>query len=566
MNWMKLTDKVRSQFNVIDSASAVCKKNYYQYVAQSPCFQNLVKVKAYKKLISKVEDMHLSHLKQLLNSTAAALSINHIWNLSHQLCHTSRRDSVKIQKHESFLTSFHEPSLQLERAQWKSGLSRGNDLSVILEDLLTKAKRGLKVGPYSVIHKLQTPAGSDRDKRYYFSYRPYLWPFNLLPKQLQTKVRLGQLKLDPPCCLHRDGHRVPGSVIGGVGENNFDRSSAWYVVDNVTTLALAWYFTGDTTYAKYGAYLVDVYFLNETTGMYPTLQYAQDGYKYGLIDWKDMYYFLDALTMLEQSGEFSPLQVKKMVHWCSELGHWILRSNMGNDEARALNNHGLYFDMSTLSLFLYTKEEHFINSAKQRLLFRLTKPYPFGHFAVDGSQPHELNRPTGLHYITFNLVGWMHAAAINEAARMQSDQPGSELSLWLVKHENEAHNPASEPVLCKAIRWLIQYLPVNTSTFERYSDPVDGMGVSWPYEQADAFAFDRMLEILRYGVSVYGLQAMYPTGEIPQNVRRSLQYPLYSTKLATYTKYSSVHPDSGSRAWNALGVINMSKPLPYVFS
>lgn len=145
---------------------------------------------------------------------------------------------------KSFLTSFHEKSLILEKAVWKrkKGLPYAR-LAPLIENLLGKADRSLTLGPYTVISKKKIPVNVT-DKRFYFSFRPYLWPYDLLPLDLQVKVDAGELKLDPPCCLHRDGHRVPGSIIGGAGEENFDRGSAWYVVDNVTTLALAWFFSG----------------------------------------------------------------------------------------------------------------------------------------------------------------------------------------------------------------------------------------------------------------------------------------------------------------------------------
>ena len=52
------------------------------------------------------------------------------------------------------------------------------------------------------------------------------------------------------------------------------------MVDNVTTLALAWYYTEDIRYAKQGAFLAREYFLGPQ-GMYPTLEFAQDGDRTG---------------------------------------------------------------------------------------------------------------------------------------------------------------------------------------------------------------------------------------------------------------------------------------------
>ena len=48
-----------------------------------------------------------------------------------------------------------------------------------------------------------------------------------------------------------------------------------YMVDNVTTLALAWFFTDEDKYAKRAVQLVDVWFLDPKTAMYPTLKFAQ---------------------------------------------------------------------------------------------------------------------------------------------------------------------------------------------------------------------------------------------------------------------------------------------------
>jgi hypothetical protein len=94
----------------------------------------------------------------------------------------------------------------------------------------------------------------------------------------------------------------------------------------VTTLALAWYYTDQTKYADYGARLVQAFFLDDTTGMYPNLDYAQMGDRLGLMEWKDVYYLLDAITLLEMSGYLNSFQILKMQRWCAQLGRWYIRS------------------------------------------------------------------------------------------------------------------------------------------------------------------------------------------------------------------------------------------------
>ena len=52
--------------------------------------------------------------------------------------------------------------------------------------------------------------------------------------------------------------------------------------------------------------------------------------------------------------------------------------------------------------------------------------------SLDGSMYHEISRPTALHYITFNLIGWIHAALVVEATRANEELPGAMESLFWV--------------------------------------------------------------------------------------------------------------------------------------
>jgi hypothetical protein len=124
-----------------------------------------------------------------------------------------------------------------------------------------------------------------------------------------------------------------------------------------------------------------------------------------------------------------------------------------------------------------------------------------------------------------------------------------------MQHENSmADDP---PVLLKAIRWLRQYLPDDPKVYETLMEPKVGMGVNFPYEQEDAFAFDRILEILHYGIRVYGIHRIFSPQQLKlKSVKVAMNMPLYSIKTASHTNYSSAHPDSGTRLWPALGLPN----------
>ena len=78
------------------------------------------------------------------------------------------------------------------------------------------------------------------------------------------------------------------------GNKNYDRATLFYLMDNVTTLSLAYYFTNEKKFAARGVALVSRFFLENDFLMYPSLKYAQGGDHSGLFDFKDVYYLLDA--------------------------------------------------------------------------------------------------------------------------------------------------------------------------------------------------------------------------------------------------------------------------------
>jgi Alginate lyase len=448
-----------------------------------------------------------------------------------------------------FLVAYNETILAIEKSVWENENAPGHaDMAPMVKKLIDMADRDLKLGPYSVIYKSKLPRGT-KDKRYYYSVRPFYWPLEDCPDDVKALVTKGKLFVDDSGFVHREGVRVDGSMIAGPNADYYDRTTAWNLVDNVTTLALAWHFTGDTKYSDYAAKLVNIYLLDPITSMYPSMDYSQDGDHMGLIDLKDFYYLTDAWTLLERSGSLSDAQVKDLQKWCAAMTTWAMKSEQGHFEAKSSNSHGVFVEESLLALALYAQEDDLVDVIRSRLHFRLSKPYPIGHFALDGSQPHESSKGAALHYITFALAGWIHAAQTNEAARKNSELPDSFESLLWVRHEGDENG---EPVLAKAIRWLARWLPPKSSSYEVLTAPVKGMGIKFPFLQEEEFAFDRMLEIVQFGVGAYGARRVFGH-KVTKNVQLALAYPKYGTKRASLSDYSSIDPYSGTKAWSAFG-------------
>jgi hypothetical protein len=252
----------------------------------------------------------------------------------------------------------------------------------------------------------------------------------------------------------------------------------------------------------------------------------------------------------------SVAQVHRMEHWTIRMVEWYMTSHMGQEEGYMLNNHGMFFDLSTLALSVYSNDIDSIDDAHTRIQYRLTGIWPNGHYAYDGTPRNEIMRPTSLHYVTFNLVGWIHIASIVESLRTDNASFDDHIpSVWEMKHENSTSNDA--PVLLKAIRWLCQYLPEDPKIYDTLMDSKAGMGVKYPYKQEDAFAFDRILEIFHHGVRIYGVNRMFSPQQMKsESVKIALNMPLYSINTASHTKYSSVDPNAGQRLWPGLGLPN----------
>ena len=126
--------------------------------------------------------------------------------------------------------------------------------------------------------------------------------------------------------------------------DKLDRNRLGETAQRVTTLALAWYFSGDEKYARKATELIRVWFFNKDTRMNPNLEYAQmipghnnnKGRCYGVIDTYSFVEMLDAVQLLEKSEAFTPKDAKQLKAWFGKLLTWILNSPQGQEEARCL--------------------------------------------------------------------------------------------------------------------------------------------------------------------------------------------------------------------------------------
>ena len=335
-------------------------------------------------------------------------------------------------------TSMNRRSLEEEVAQFK--FVKNPKITSLINKLIKDAEEALKRGPYSVVHKTTLPPSGN--KHDYWHPAPYWWP------NPNSKDGLPYIK--------KDGERVPGTQMYHPESEKYDRTRLQRLFDDSFILALAWKFTGDTRYARHCVQLLETFFVNEDTKMNPHLNYAQVrlghnnniGFSSGIIEMKDLYYYLDAVRLIQESGLLSEDVLAKFKSWLDEYLNWLLKSPQGRKECKAKNNHGTYYDLQVAAIAAFLNKPKLLYSTLIRALSRIKT-----HFDEDGAQPEELNRTNSQHYCFYNLQGWINLATL--ASRWGVD-------FWSV------------PEFQKGINWLLSH-----------------QDKKWPYQQNDEFDFDR---------------------------------------------------------------------------
>ena len=256
-------------------------------------------------------------------------------------------------------------------------------LTPAVQALLKETEEVLNADLVSVVQKKQAPPSGD--KHDYMSLGPYWWPDSTKPEGLPY--------------IRRDGEVNPEYRLVGDNERIAD------MVDNVSTLALAYAISQDRRYSSRAILQVREWFLNPATKMNPHLEYAQaikgvnQGRGIGIIETYAFRHLIDAFILLRKSQHWT-LDVDKGIHsWFESYLTWLLESPNGKDEAGWKNNHGSAYDVqvSCIALYLGKKE------MAQRILKEVGTKRVAVQIEPDGSQPLELERTKSWGYSNMNL-------------------------------------------------------------------------------------------------------------------------------------------------------------------
>ncbi len=348
--------------------------------------------------------------------------------------------------------------------------------TVAYQRLLDDAEKALTTEPLSVMMKEKTPASGD--KHDYMSQARYYWPDPTKPDGLPY--------------INRDGESNPEL-------EKLDRVTLGRFADRVTTLSLAWYFSGDERYAQKATELIRVWFFDEATKMNPNLNYAQmipghnggKGRCYGVIDTYSFVDMLDAVQLLKQSRSFTSADERQLQAWFGQLAQWLLTSEQALEEGRQANNHSVAYDTQLIAFALYAGNR----DAARRVIQDFPARRMFAQIEPDGKQPQELRRTLAFGYSQFNLSHMIDVFLMAQKISLSIDNAtspdgrnfykavdfltpylGKEVTAWPYEQISEWNYKQQE--LCKDLYRIYTFRPertdyLNLYTMYKKADPAD---------------------------------------------------------------------------------------------
>jgi hypothetical protein len=279
-----------------------------------------------------------------------------------------------------------------------------------LQQLTQQAKALLTANPVSVMDKTQTLPGVSKHE--YLSLATYYWP--------NPKTSNGL-----PYIEH-DGLVNPEVATYG------DLTAITTMISRVDTLAYAYYFTGNISYATQAGKFLRVWFLNSATKMNPDMTHAQlvkgadTGRREGIIDAKDFSHLVDDIGLLQPSPSWAKSDQQGMQSWFGKYLTWLRTSPFGKMEAAASNNHSTWYDEQTASIAFFVNQ----TSVAQGILRGSVAKHIDGHINSDGNQPLEIVRPNSWHYCVWNLTALFRLARLGDQV--------SGVHLWTYKNSQGA--------------------------------------------------------------------------------------------------------------------------------
>jgi hypothetical protein len=255
------------------------------------------------------------------------------------------------------LLVFDEDSLVERKSRWQAGETES---SLLVNRLVKRADRVILFPPPTLGGLVSAPKSAQAQD--YFSLGA---PWALQPFA------------DPPTrALDEDGPwERSRQTLGASTQDN--RWALQRVFDETLLLTLAATFSGKASHWGAAAQRVRTWFIDPDTRMNPHLKFARirpeqgeaTGTSGGIIDFQDVYLFLDAVRLLQQhqNGEWlSNDDLMQLRSWFSVYLRWLSESPQGKTERASSNAHGPWYDLQIATIAAWLGDYEAVQSTVLR--------------------------------------------------------------------------------------------------------------------------------------------------------------------------------------------------------
>ncbi|KAG0080501.1 hypothetical protein BGZ90_012132 [Linnemannia elongata] len=338
-------------------------------------------------------------------------------------------------------------------SQMLSAVRRERDYAIAL--MVREAELALaSTEVYSVTNKNQTAPSNDIHD--YLSLSKYYWPNKDKPSGLPYR--------------RIDGHVNP--EIETVRDYRLLRT----MIREVHMMGMAYHFTGRKEFADKCVMRLREWFLDEATYMNPNINYGslrkgeKLGARTGVLDMFTIFRVFDALHYLKQEPTWPQDLIPQLQGWFTQYVRWLETSTLAKVERKGNNNHGTYFDVQIIGIYLFLGQ---VEDAREVALQALhTRIDP--QITARGEQPEEMERKTSWYYSVFNLQALMTLAR-------WGDDLG--VDMWFYE------GPQGQSIK-KAIDFMLPFALAG--------------GEGWPVENLKGYDMTDYLKCLQIGWLIYG--------------------------------------------------------------
>ena len=332
------------------------------------------------------------------------------------------------------LMFYEEAALERDRQLYRGGDAK---IKSIVDDLLQLARRAQRFGPWSVTDKPDGSVAMSGDKHDYIHVAS-----NNEPSSSETA---------------KDLNHESRTQLYGLGSDNNDRVRLHEMLHNTTILGLAYYVTGKQVFAKRAARSVRSWFLTAETRMNPHMKYAHfdgnsrenTGSGAGLLGFRDIYFLLDAIRIIERDGFLTQNEQNTLHIWFVEYLDW-LESTYALMAASSLSTiQWIYFDLQSFAIAAFIQDATKMTWYAERSIWRLRRQME-GNGIVHGQACEDFYT---------SLVGWSTLSRMTQNVHR---------NIWTVAARNDTQRGANGTMhlslLCQAAKSAVSWFGVKETT------------------------------------------------------------------------------------------------------